>query len=78
MKILLLYLLPIFLFGSSVFDTPKYLSLDLSTFNTSMTKEHTDTTKNYKIKCRLICDKKIYKEQRISDAISYYKRSKKY
>lgn len=33
---------------------------------------------NEKIKCRWICDRKVYKEQKISEAISFYKNSKDY
>jgi hypothetical protein len=33
---------------------------------------------NKKIKCRLVCDKKLYKEQKIAEAISFYKKSKYY
>ena len=33
---------------------------------------------NEKIKCRWVCDKKVYKEQKILDAISFYKNSKDY
>ena len=34
--------------------------------------------KNKKIKCRWVCDKKVYKEQKIADAISFYRDSKNY
>ena len=37
-----------------------------------------ESMENKKIKCRLVCDKKIYKEQRIASAISFYKNSKYY
>jgi len=33
---------------------------------------------NKKIKCRWVCDIKVYKEQRIAEAISFYKSSKHY
>jgi len=31
-----------------------------------------------KIRCRLVCDKKIYREEEIAKAISFYKDSKYY
>jgi len=33
---------------------------------------------NKKIKCRWVCDKKLYKEQKIAEAIEFYKNSKDY
>ena len=41
-------------------------------------QENAEAMKNEKIKCRLICDKKVYKEQKISDAVSFYRDSKIY
>jgi len=51
---------------------------DLAVFNTKETKENKMAKENKKIRCRYVCDKKIYKEQKISDAVSFYKNSKEY
>jgi len=51
---------------------------DLAVFNTKATKENKMASENKKIKCRYVCDKKVYKEQKISDAVSFYKNSKEY
>ena len=34
--------------------------------------------KRSKIRCRIVCDKKAYKEEEIAKAISFYKNSKYY
>jgi len=65
MKKVLFLLLPIALFSEHIHDT-------------KLTKENRDAMENKKIKCRMVCDKKIYKEQKIADAISFYKESKYY
>jgi len=41
-------------------------------------KENLKAMENRKIKCRLVCDKKLYKEQKIADALSFYRASKLY
>ncbi len=60
---------------SSPFETPKEKSFDLSAFNTKRETVHKKAMKNKKIKCRKVCDKKIYNEQKIADAISFYKKA---
>jgi hypothetical protein len=65
MKTFLLLLLSLSLFGEHIYEK-------------KMTKENFNAMDNGKIKCRLVCDKKIYKEQKISEAISFYKNSKLY
>jgi hypothetical protein len=47
-------------------------------FEKKPSKLNCDAMKNEKIKCRWVCDKKIYKEQKIAEAISFYKNSKDY
>ena len=74
MKKLLLIIFPIVLTASSPFDTPKNKYLNLSVFNTKKTDANSQAMKNQKVKCRYVCDKKIYKEQKIADAISFYKK----
>lgn len=47
-------------------------------FEPKMTIENEKAMQNEKIKCRWVCDKKIYKEQKIAEAISFYKNAKEY
>ncbi len=54
------------------------LLLSGSTFETKVSHENRAAMENKKIKCRWVCDKKLYKEQKIADAISFYKNSKDY
>jgi len=49
-----------------------------SSFETKVSPENRKAMENKKVKCRWVCDKKIYKEQKIADAISFYKNSKDY
>ena len=76
MKIFSFILFPVLLFALSPFDTPKERSFDLSIFNTKKSSENNKAINNKKIKCRYVCDKKIYKEQKIAEAISFYKKLK--
>jgi len=41
-------------------------------------KEDCKVLKQQKIKCRWVCDKKLYKEQKIAEAIKFYQNSKYY
>jgi hypothetical protein len=45
-------------------------------FDTKRSEVNQKVIENKKLKCRYVCDKKIYKEQKIADAISFYKRAK--
>jgi hypothetical protein len=65
MKKFLFLLLPSLLFCEKIYET------ELSATNRA-------AMENKKIKCRWVCDKKIYKEQKIAEAISFYKKSKYY
>lgn len=47
-------------------------------FEKRASKENVEAMQNKKIKCRWVCDKKLYKEQQIAEAISFYKNSKDY
>jgi hypothetical protein len=47
-------------------------------YEPALTQENRAAMQNKKIKCRWVCDKKIYKEQKIAEAISFYKESKYY
>jgi len=71
-------LLPVLLFGMSPFESPKPNSFNLSAFETKATVENEKASENKKIKCRKICDKKIYNEQKIADAVGFYKNSREY
>jgi len=66
------------LLAQSPFESPKENRFELSQFDTSLSKVNKKAMKNQKIKCRYVCDKKVYKEQKIADAISFYKASKDY
>ena len=70
--------LPALLFGLSPFETPEENSFELGAYETKKSIENVQAAENPKIRCRLVCDKKIYKEQKISDAIEFYKNSKDY
>ena len=63
-KLVFLLLSTLLLFGSS--------------FEKKVSRENREAMENKKIKCRWVCDKKLYKEQKIADAISFYKNSKDY
>lgn len=78
MKKVLFLILPILLEALSPFESPKPHSFDLSAFNTKKSVVNEQALKNPKISCRYVCDKKIYKEQEIADAVSFYKSSKEY
>ncbi|MEA3369925.1 MAG: hypothetical protein U9Q40_01145 [Campylobacterota bacterium] len=54
------------------------LLLSSPSFETKVSDENKKAMTNEKIKCRWVCDKKLYKEQKIADAISFYKNSKDY
>lgn len=77
MKKLLFLFLPIMLFAESPFEIGKPKKFDLSVFDTKKSLINKKAMNNNKIRCRLVCDKKIYKEQKIADAISFYKKTAK-
>ncbi|RUM62889.1 MAG: hypothetical protein DSZ04_06725 [Sulfurimonas sp.] len=65
MKILSLLLLSTLLFSEHIYEK-------------KISPENEAAMKNKKITCRWVCDKKVYKEQKIADAISFYRGSKYY
>ena len=67
--------IPVILFGLSPFESPAPNKFELSAYETKKSVENRQASENTKIKCRMVCDKKIYKEQRISDAVEFYKNS---
>ena len=72
----MILILPIILFARGPFDTPAPKSFNLSMFNTKISDLNKQVINNPKIRCRYVCDKKVYKEQKIAEAISFYKNSK--
>lgn len=76
MKLLLL-LFPLLLTAQSPFES-KTSSFDMSVYETKKSELNDMAGNNSKIKCRYVCDKKIYKEQKISDALEFYKNSKEH
>jgi len=77
MKILIL-LLPMLVFALSPFESPKPNYFDTSVYNTKKSRENIQASKNTRITCRYVCDKKVYKEQKISDALEFYKKTRNY
>ena len=65
MKKVLFLLLPSLLFCEKIYET-------------QLSEANRAAMENKKIKCRWVCDKKLYKEQKIAEAISFYKKSKYY
>lgn len=78
MKKIFFLLLPALLFSKSPFETPKDRYFEFSVFETKESPQTKDAAENSKVKCRWVCDKKIYKEQKMSEAIEFYKNSKVY
>ncbi|MFA5234867.1 MAG: hypothetical protein WC390_10750 [Sulfurimonas sp.] len=74
---LLFLLAPLMLLAQTPFDTIAK-NVDVSAYEKKKSKEVEQASKNMKVTCRLVCDKKVYKEQRISEAIEFYKNSKDY
>lgn len=73
-----LILLPLSLLAFSPFESAKPNSFDTSVYETKETIENKKASYNKKITCRYVCDKKVYKEQQISSAVSFYKTHKEY
>jgi len=76
MKSLLIFL-PLLLWAQSPFESEKR-GVDLSAYETKKSEANLQASQNRKINCRFVCDKKIYKEQKISEAIEFYKKSKEF
>ncbi|DAB27843.1 MAG: hypothetical protein A2513_00855 [Sulfurimonas sp. RIFOXYD12_FULL_33_39] len=77
MKLLLLSLAIFFISQGSAESLSKK-NMDTSVYNTKKNEINRQASENKKIKCRYVCDKKVYKEQKISEAIEFYKNSKDY
>ncbi len=78
MKVVLFLVFCTFLFAKSPFETKGESYFDLSAYETRASIENEEAANNPKIKCRWVCDKKIYTEQKIAEAVSFYKKSKNY
>ena len=76
MKLLLL-LFPLLLIAKSPFES-KNSNFHMSAYETKKSELTEMAKNNAKIRCRYVCDKKVYKEQKISDALEFYKNSKEY
>lgn len=77
-KIVLILLSCIVVSGDSPFETPKPKSFDLSCFDTLNSAVAQIASESQQVRCRYVCDKRLYKEQKIAEAISFYKSSKDY
>lgn len=51
---------------------------DMSVFEKKKEMANEQASNNSKIRCRYVCDKKLYREQKISEAIEFYKNSREY
>jgi len=78
MKKVLFLIFYTFLFARSPFESKEDSHFDLSVYETKASIENKKAANNSKIKCRWVCDKKIYTEQKIAEAVSFYKNSKDY
>lgn len=75
----LLFLLPpLLLVAQTPFETVAAKNVNMRVYETKGSQESEQASKNVKVTCRLVCDKKVYKEQKISEAIEFYKNSKEY
>jgi len=70
-------LIPISLLALSPFDSPEPNYFDTSAYETKKSEVNKKAKINKKIKCRYVCDKRIYKEQQILSAVSFYRKSLK-
>lgn len=77
MKSLFLFL-PLLLWAQSPFETVTIKNMNMSAYETKKSEANLQASKNVKVTCRLVCDKKVYKEQKIVDAIEFYKKSEGY
>lgn len=78
MNRILILLFPLLLFGLNPFEPSDSGSLKHSTHKTDKSKKKMMSSKNTQIRCRCVCDKRAYKEQKISDAVLFYKNNKEY
>jgi len=78
MRKITILLFSISLFAQSPFESVVTPPHQTNMFNTSKSKLNIKASENKKIRCRYVCDKKIYKEQVITDAITFYINSKDY
>lgn len=76
-KLLFLFL-PLFLYAKSPFESVNQKNFNLSAYETKKNEVNEQATKNVKVTCKFVCDKRVYKEQKISDAIEFYKKSNHY
>ena len=77
-KLMPFLLLPLLLSAKSPFESKEGKVFDTSVFDSRQSGLNKEASENNRIKCRVVCDKKIYKEQKIAQAVEFYKRSKYY
>jgi len=65
MKKVIFLILPSFLLAEKIYDA-------------HFSKANHAAMENKKIKCHWVCDKRLYTEQKIAEAVSFYKHSKYY
>lgn len=78
MKKIVFLIFSVLLHASSPFDAPSPRGFNLSAFETKVTPQAKITAQNEKIVCRYVCDKRVYKEQKIGDAVTFYKNATGY
>lgn len=64
--------------NTSLFNTEASEKIDTRAYDTKDRDENKKASKNSQIICRYICDKKIYKEQKIMDAVEFYNKERKF
>lgn len=64
--------------NSSFFNSEKSEKIDTSAYDAKNREENMEASKNSRIICRYTCDKKVYKEQKIMDAVEFYKKERKF
>ena len=65
MKIFLILIISTILFGESIYEI-------------TVSPTNKQAIQNKKVKCVVVCNKRVYREQQISAAVSFYKKSKNY
>ncbi|MBU1658178.1 hypothetical protein KKG72_03895 [bacterium] len=78
MNKIFILILPFVLLAKSPFESSQSQEFDVSAFNFKSNQLNEAASENVQVKCRWVCDKKIYKEQKIAEAIFFYKNSKDY
>ncbi len=78
MNMIFLLLFAVILFVAAPVGAHEGIYFDLPALEAKANSLNAQASKHEKIKCRVVCDKKIYKERKIEEAILFYKNSKDY